>query len=343
MNKISKALCCFGLLIMISACEKNSVDEPKPEFQGFEVPSHFPEPVYAFEGNTITEAGFELGRQLFYDVRLSRGGEVSCGSCHAQVHAFSDHGLPLSIGVQGREGVRNTPSISNLAWYPDFMWDGGINHIEVMPIAPITAHAEMDMDLAELEDYLASQTDYPLQFAEAFGDTVITSARILKALTQFQGSMVSSKSKYDKYLLGQTNLNELETQGMNLFQDNCSSCHSGVLFSDFSFRNNGLDTAFADEGRAKITLNPDDLGKFRVPSLRNVRLTNPYMHDGRFFTLKQVLEHYNDGVQQSNTLDPSLQGGIALTDEEQDAIIEFLQTLSDFEFISDLRFSEPIE
>lgn len=343
MNYRTSLLLCVGALLLVSACVKDNVDEPEPKFQGFVVPPHFPEPVYSFEENEISQAGFDLGRKLFYDARLSRGEEISCGSCHAQVHAFSDHGLPISFGVEGREGVRNAPSISNLAWYPNFMWDGGINHIEVMPIAPLTAHAEMDMDLAELETYLANETEYPRYFESAFGDTAITSTRLLKALAQFQGSMVSSQSKYDKYLLGEASLNELQTQGMVLFQDNCASCHSGVLFTDFSFKNNGLDSVFTDQGRATITLDPEDLGKFRVPSLRNVRLTNPYMHDGRFVTLNQVVAHYANNVVSSNTLDPSLEGGIELSESEQEAIVEFLETLSDFEFISDLRFSEPIE
>jgi cytochrome c peroxidase len=315
------------------------MEEPQTSFRGFEVPPHFPEPIYDFEGNPPSQKVFELGRKLFFDARLSRGAQVSCGSCHAQVHAFADHGTSVSAGVDGLLGTRNSPPLSNLAWYPSFMWDGGVNHIEVMPLAPITNPEEMDFEIDELISYLQNETEYPELFGEAFGEEVIDTRNMLLAITQFQGLLVSARSKYDQYILGELTLSAEELAGMNLFEEKCSSCHSGVLQSDFSFRNNGIDSVFADEGRMRITNDPLDKGKFKVPSLRNVALTNPYMHDGRFSSLIRVLDHYSDGVISSPTLDPILEGGIPLTEDEKVELIAFLNTLSDFEFISNHNFA----
>lgn len=337
-----KLVLIFAVGLLASCNPDDETDEPQSTFEGFVVPSHFPEPVYAFEGNTPSEAGFELGRKLFYDTQLSIDNTISCGSCHAQVHGFADHGVSLSTGVDGLQGLRNAPSSTNLAWMPNFMWDGGINHIEVMPIAPITAEVEMNLALSEVVARLSSDDKYPGLFQAAFGSTEINSQKLLFALTQFQGLIVSSQSKYDQYVQSKIDFTQAERRGMLLFEDNCSSCHEGVLQSSFTFQNNGLDSVFtSDEGRARITLDPNDLGKFRVPSLRNVGMTGPYMHDGRYFTLQEVLEHYSDGIVQSATLAPELENGLALSEEEQADIISFLYTLSDFEMISDMRFSEP--
>lgn len=337
MNRQILAL--LGLLIFISC--KKEVSEPQSEFTVFEVPDHFPEPKYDFSGNPISEQGFELGRKLFYDPRLSVDGTVSCGSCHAQVHAFADHGLALSAGVDGKLGRRNAPGIYNLAWTPEFMWDGGIHHIELISLAPLTDSVEMAHTMEDLLTYLNNETEYPSEFESVFGTGEITSYELLLALTQFQGAIVSDGSKYDKYLRGEIQLTTEESEGMELFNSNCSSCHSGVLQTDFSYRNNGLDLTSDDQGRGRITLRESDMGKFRVPSLRNVRLTNPYMHDGRFPSLKAVLDHYDSGIQAHPNLDPQLQGGIELTEYEKERIIDFLKTLSDFELLSDQRFSEP--
>lgn len=336
-----RSILCGMCLIFLVACSAESPDTPSEPYVGFEAPDHFPAPVYDFEHNPVTEAGFELGRKLFYDTRLSIDGTISCGSCHAQVHGFADHNIPLSFGVEGRMGTRNTPGLANMAWVPAFMWDGGVNHIEVMPIAPITEHAEMANHLSDLISYLQQETEYPAAFEAAFGSDQINSQNLLRAITQFQGSLISARSKYDKWITGSIDLNAEEHEGREIFEAKCTSCHSGILFTDFSYRNNGLDSTFADEGRMRITLNPEDEGTFRVPSLRNVALTAPYMHDGRFRSLRQVLDHYTHRVVHSPTLDPTLVEGIPLSDAEQDRLIDFLQTLSDFDFISDHRFSEP--
>lgn len=333
----------FATGLLLSSCAPDMQEAPTEPFVGFVVPAHFPPPVYSFDGNPVTEAGFELGRKLFYDKRLSVDGTVSCGTCHAQVHGFADHNIPLSFGVEGRMGKRNTPGLANLAWIPAFMWDGGINHIEVMPIAPITDHAEMAHDLSRLITYLQSATEYPEAFQKAFGQSTINTQNLLRAIAQFQGSMVSYRSKYDKWLRGELSLTANEEAGRLIFEAKCSSCHPGPLFTDFTYRNNGLDSTFTDQGRMRITLDPQDEGSFRVPSLRNVALTGPYMHDGRFRNLRQVLDHYDHGIVQSPTLDLELLQGITLSTDEQDLLIDFLHTLSDFDFISDHRFSEPKE
>ncbi len=331
----------FVLLLFAAACSKNDGLEPSKTSDVFDVPAHFPPPVYHVGEVGIGSGGFELGKRLFYDSRLSRDGTISCGSCHAQVHAFADHSSALSVGIDGNLSKRNAPALTNLAWYPNFMWDGGINHIEVMPIAPLTDPNEMDNDLSELVNYLQQNTAYPNEFEEVFGSKQIDSQKILLAIAAFQGSIVSYRSKYDDYLTGQSQLSALEIDGKNIFEAQCSSCHSGVLLTDFSFRNNGLDSTFADAGRATITQNEADLGKFKVPSLRNVALTNPYMHDGRIPTLRQVLDHYSEGIVESKTLDESLRNGLALTEAEKDALVAFLQTLTDYELLGDSRFYEP--
>ncbi len=330
-----------GLLLV--GCQKNDDVVPQGEKLSFVVPSHFPEPVYDFSINQVSQEGVELGRKLFYDKRLSSDGTVSCGSCHAQVHGFADHGTSLSEGVEGKLGMRNAPGIFNLAWYPNFMWDGGINHLEVMPLAPFTDSSEMNMKLPDIIDFLRNDSEYEAMFSKVFGEGEIDTQKMLYALAQFQGMIVSDGSKYDKYLLGELSLEADEMSGLNLFESNCASCHAGVLQTDFSYRNNGLGLEYSDSGRHRITLDESDRGKFRVPSLRNAGLTNPYMHDGRFFTLEQVLEHYASGIQPHPNLDPSLQGGINLTESEQADIISFIHTLSDYELISNLEFSEPNE
>ncbi len=332
----------IGGLFLIG-CQNNDDTAPQGDELSFVVPNHFPEPVYDFSVNELSQEGFELGRKLFYDKRLSSDGNVSCGSCHAQVHGFADHGKALSEGVEGKLGKRNAPGIFNLAWHPNFMWDGAINHIEVMPLAPFTDSSEMDMELPAIIDFLNADSEYNPMFEKAFGAGEVDTQKLLYALAQFQGMLISSQSKYDKYLAGELSLDVDEMNGLTLFESNCASCHSGVLQTDFSYRNNGLDLEYEDSGRHRVSLLEDDKGKFRVPSLRNAGLTHPYMHDGRFFTLQQVLEHYTSGIQPHPNLDPSLQGGIELTESEQADIISFIHTLSDYEFISNLEFSEPNE
>ncbi len=309
-----------------------------------ELPAHFPSPVYTFSNNPLTEEGFQLGRKLFYDKRLSRTGTISCGSCHKQSHAFADPGMPVSAGVDGLMGLRNSPALFNLAWMPHFMWDGGVNHIDVMPVAPLTEPVEMDNDLPTLMAYLNSETEYPAEFEAVFGESQVTTPRVLWALAQFQGSMVSAGSKYDKFIEGRVSLAANEQRGMAVFEQHCSSCHQPPLFTDHSFRNNGLGGLHPEEqGHMTITKDSADYGKFKVPSLRNVALTYPYMHNGSLMSLEAVIEHYSEGIEPLANLDPVLSDPLYLSEEDKADLLDFLQTLTDFDFIGHPRFSDPFE
>lgn len=306
----------------------------------FEVPRGWPAPRYDFAGNPVTSAGFALGRRLFYDPILSRDGSIACGSCHQQFAAFAHLDHRVSHGIGGVNGKRNTPGLFNLAWQPDLMWDGSVHHLELQPVAPMSNPVEMGGSLALAVDKLRQDARYPGLFARAFGSPGIDSQRLLRALAQFTGTLVSADSRYDRYVQGREAFSAQERTGLELFRQHCASCHREPLFSDFSYRNNGLDAAPRDAGRAVISGRVEDQGRFRVPSLRNVALTAPYMHDGRYDSLRQVLDHYADGIRPSPTLDPALAGGVVLSASQRDALLAFLDTLSDESFIHDRRFAE---
>jgi cytochrome c peroxidase len=332
--------------ISITACRKEIMEEVIEPFLGFQKPANFPEPVYHFNTNPVTQAGFELGRKLFYEPRLSRNNTVSCGSCHIQAAAFTHHGHDVSHGIDDRLGKRNSPPIMNLAWNPSYMWDGGIFDLDLQPIAPITAHEEMDESVENVLAKLQAHPEYPALFQKAFGSSEITSARFLKALSQFMLLCISSNSKYDSVQRNEGAVfTALENQGYTLFQQKCSSCHTEPLFTDHSFRNNGIGVGFnGDAGRYDITLQDADKYKFKVPSLRNLQYTAPYMHDGRYYTLEAVLDQYSGNVLHSATLDPLLQQngvlGIPLRTTEKSALLAFLQTLNDKAFITNTMLAE---
>lgn len=329
----------FPLFFALSACTPDDVG-PDTSFS-FVAPGHFPPPTYDFERNPVSEAGFLLGKRLFEDVRLSRDNSVSCASCHQQAVAFADPQHRLSLGVDERVGVRNAPGLFNLAFTREFMWDGGIAHLDFVPTNAITSAFEMDETLAGVVVKLAADANYRDGFRQAFGQDTITSGLLLQALSQYQLMLVSDRSKYDDIVLERNgaSFTPAEERGAAFFNTNCSTCHAGVLFTDESYRNNGLDDDDnLDEGRSLITETEEDRGKFRVPSLRNVARTGPYMHDGRFSTLAAVLTHYRSGVRASTSLDPALTGGIPMSDGEMTDLIAFLETLTDWELISDQRF-----
>ena len=345
MSKLRYLSGLLWVIIVFASCAKNEENEettPSASFRGLVVPPHFPQPHYNFQNNPITEKGFELGRSLFYDPILSLDNTISCGSCHAQVHAFADHGTSASVGIDGRLGKRNSPPIQNMAWYTSFMWDGGINHLEVMPFAPITSTVEMGETMLGVETKLRAHPQYPQRFKEAFGAEEITSQRILYALAQFMSMMVSANSKYDKVLNGETAFTERELHGYHIFQQKCASCHAEPLFTDFSFRNNGMMEDYsADEGRSHITQDPNDYGKFKVPTLRNITLSHPYMHDGSIRDLSEVIDMYSSGVHQHFNTDPLLVDPFNFSDEEREALLYFLYTLEDYTFLGNHEFSEP--
>lgn len=340
-------LCCMVLCLHWAGCKVDpSFDiSPGGADVSFYVPEGWPEPVYRFEDNPLTKDGFGLGRKLFFDPRLSRDNSVSCGTCHQQFAAFANLDHPQSHGIDGKFGIRNAQGLFNLNWHPDMFWDGSVDHILNQPLRPLTDPVEMDEKPENIIEKLNSDAAYRNMFKRAFGSETATVESMFKALAQFMGAMISDNSKYDKHVRGEDggNLTAAENNGLNLFRTHCASCHKEPLFTDFSFRNNGLapNPAFNDKGRAVVTGKDEDNYRFKVPSLRNVGVTRPYMHDGRFETLEQALEHYNNGIHSAPNLDPLLADGIPLTENEKQDIISFLHTLTDHTFIKDSRFAEP--
>ncbi|NOS92762.1 MAG: cytochrome-c peroxidase [Cyclobacteriaceae bacterium] len=331
--------------VLCIACAEEAVDSNGSPYT-FRKPANFPEAAYTFENNPVTQKGFELGRALFYDPILSADSTIACANCHQQAAAFADPVHTLSRGVMDRSGTRNAPAIQNMAFQRLFFWDGGVKHLDFVPINAITSDVEMAEKIAHVVEKLQRNPSYVTKFNEAYQEPP-SSQKMLYALSQFMNLMVSANSRYDHYVRKEgESLTTAELNGLQLFTSKCSSCHATDLFTDGSFRNNGLDATFEkDNGRERITELAEDKGKFKVPSLRNVELTDPYMHDGRFKTLEQVLDHYATGVVNSETLDLILKRdegfGIPLTIEEKANIILFLKTLTDREFILDKRFSFP--
>ncbi len=334
----------FLFLAGIVACRKAFTEAA---FSGFQSPSNFPVPAYHFSTNNITKDGFELGRALFYETMLSANNTISCGSCHIQTSAFTHHGHSVSHGILDRMGTRNSPPIMNLAWNKTFMWDGGVFDLDLQAIAPITNHVEMDESMANVLNKLRASAKYRGLFAKAYGNDDITTANFLKSLSQFMLMCVSSNSKYDSVMRheGGTSFTKDEQEGYGIFKQKCSACHAEPLFTDQSFRNNGISISNTNDlGRYLITQDDKDKYTFKVPSLRNLEYTAPYMHDGRFFTVDAVLDHYTNQVQQTPNLDALLQmngvTGITITTAEKKLIGAFLNTLNDRSFLLDKRFSE---
>jgi cytochrome c peroxidase len=335
----------FFIAFVIGCKPDPDFNPAKTEAFEFKVPKGWPKPFYDFSNNAVTREKFELGRKLFYDTRLSRDNTISCGSCHQQFAAFAQLDHDVSHGVDDKLGTRNSPPIFNLNWHTSFFWDGGVNHLESQPINPIQNPVEMDEKIENIIEKLKKDATYISMFKTAYGDETINSQRIFKTLAQFMGMMISSNSKYDKYVRGEAggNMTNQELNGLAVFRAKCETCHKEPLFSDFSLRNNGLKpSAINDSGKAHITLNAADLYKFKVPSLRNLKYTAPYMHDGRFGTLEKVLDYYTKDVTVGPTLDPDMQGGnLQMTEQEKQDLLSFLNTLNDETFVKDSRFAEP--
>jgi cytochrome c peroxidase len=338
----------WAILPLFTCCSPNEEAVYHDMPIAFQKPSNFPEMVFDLQKYPLTEKGFELGKKLFYDGKLSSDGTISCGFCHEQSSGFTHHGHSLSQGVDGQTGNRNTPAIQNLAFQNSFMFDGAVSHLNLQPIIPISSKTEMNGSFSEIIKYLNTNSEYKHLFGLAFPKKPINTENMLNAMAQFLVMITSSNSKFDKYRRneagGEFTASELE--GYAIFNQKCASCHATDLFTDNSFRNNGLpvNPAINDIGRFRVTELPQDKYKFKVPSLRNIEKTAPYMHDGRLFTLEAVLEHYNSGVVNSGTLDPILNKngtlGIPLTAREKTNIIAFLKTLTDNQYLTDKRFSE---
>jgi len=341
-----KYLVFFPLLVLFLGCSSEDdeayvkIDEPYE----FDIPDYFPELKYTYQNNPITKNGVELGRRLFYEGKLSSNNLVSCAFCHEQAHAFTHHGHSLSHGVDDLVGIRNTPAIQNLAFQDEYFFDGAASNLEMVPIVPIHNPVEMNETLPSIISKLEASTEYQRLFAAAFEDQNISSTNIMKALAQFMTIVISKDSKYDEVMRDEATFSAQEETGYSLFQNKCASCHASAIFTDNSFRNNGLpvNPRINDKGRAEVSGSENDYYKFKVPSLRNVELTAPYMHDGRFGTLESVMQHYANNVQDYPNLDPLLKTetgvGIDLNPEEIEALIAFLKTLTDYQFITNDEF-----
>lgn len=320
--------------------------DKKPTPLKFEIPKGWPKPAKdIFAKNPLTEEGFQLGKKLFYDGNLSKDGFVSCASCHQQFAAFANYDHDFSHGVNNSFSKRNAPALINIAWMNKLHWDGAINHIEVQPLAPLTAENEMGENLDSVLLKLKKDTSYARFFKAAFGDAKITSQRMLKALAQFTGSLVSSNSKYDKVMRGEATFTDYEKRGYEIFKTNCASCHKEPLFTDNSFRNNGQPlNKKNDTGLMDITNKKEDSLKFKVPTLRNVQLTLPYMHDGHIYSIFKVIDHYTKGIDTSQSLlDPSLKRKFNISEKEKYELVYFLFTLTDSSFIKNPRFEPAIK
>ena len=307
-----------------------------------EVPKGWPKPHYDFKKNPLTEEGFQLGRKLFYDPILSRDNTISCASCHLQATGFTHIDHDLSHGIDGKIGTRNSLALMNLAWSKDFMWDGGVNHLEVQPLNPITSPLEMDETLEHVVQKLQQTHDYPSLFERAFGSSIITGQFTLKALSQFVVMLKSSNSKYDQVIRKEAFFNEQEQKGYDLFKQHCASCHQEPLFTSDQFEYNGLavDPTLNDYGRMKMTGRKEDSLRFKVPTLRNIQFTFPYMHDGRFKTLTEVIKHYN-GLSKNKLLPKELVEPMNLADNDRVDIVAFLKTLTDNEFLFNPKYGYP--
>lgn len=344
-----KMLLPFALLSVVLcwgvACKKDQTTQADYTVR---LPSNFPAPVYDLSNNPVTEAGFELGKRLFYDPILSRDSTIACADCHISYSAFSHPDHATSHGIDGLFGKRNAPAIQNLIWQKSFFWDGGVPEMDFIAINPIQNPVEMDESPARAIQKLNRHAEYQAMFKRAFpGRDSIDGPQMLMAFSQFMAMLVSADSRYDQYVRKETGgeLNAAELGGLETFQAKCASCHATDLFTDHTYRNNGINSDFThDQGRYEVSSLPDDIGKFKVPSLRNIAVTGPYMHNGKFKTLESVVEHYASGVKNSATLDPLLtqngQLGIALTETEKTNLVAFLKTLTDDTFIRDKRFQK---
>lgn len=347
---------CFCMLWIFAALVFSVFTGCKDDFEGeayiadqaydLEIPADFPALAFDRDKNPVTVNGVALGKKLFYEGRLSRNNSISCGFCHIQENAFTHHGHPVSHGIDNRLGIRNAPPIQNMAFLSNYTWDGVSHDLDERSLVPITTDFEMDSSMPEVVGKLNADANYKKLFKAAFGDENITGERVLKAISQFMATMVSADSKYDRVLKGKTAFTAEENEGYQLFRNNCASCHSGALFTDESFRNTGMyyNAQYNDRGRYRVTLDWNDNMNFRVPSLRNVEYTAPYMHDGRFTTLEAVLNFYSDLVENQPNLDPLLKKdghvGISMNATEKQYIIAFLNTLSDQNFITNKAFAE---
>jgi len=342
-------------IIAFKSCKKDDEILPyEPTPYQLVLPTGLP-PMYIPANNPFTVEGIELGRRLFYDELLSGNNTMSCATCHHPSMNFTDTAR-VSIGIDGIAGTRNSMPLINLGWQTSFFWDGRVNTLEEQVLHPVINPIEMHDRWPNVVWELIQDEKYPEMFRRAFGDRGIDSVKVSKALAQFIRTMISANSRYDQMRRGEIVFDSSESLGMELFNKDkdetnniagadCFHCHGEPMFTSNLFHNNGLDAIFSDFGRGLITGNPNDNGKFKAPTLRNIALTAPYMHDGRFATLDEVVEHYSFGLVFSPTIDPLMKfvanGGVELSPTEKNQLIAFLNTLTDYDFATNPAFQDP--
>ncbi len=311
----------------------------------FYIPDKWPNPIYDFSKNQLSESKVTLGKVLFYDPLLSADGTISCASCHSPFSAFSHTDHDLSHGIKDRIGFRNASALMNLAWQSNFMWDGAVHHLDVQALAPLSHPDEMGSSIDTLVQRLNQSRMYASLFEKAFGNPEATGEKTLKAISQFMLTLISAGSNYDRVMSLKDTFTVQEAKGYKLFKMHCASCHKEPLFTTHQFANNGLqvDTTLNDIGRYKITKDKKDLYLFKIPTLRNIEYSYPYMHDGRFKKLSQVLNHYSSGIHHSSTLSENLKQPLDLSSNDKVDIISFLLTLSDKEFVFNKKHQFPLE
>ena len=336
------------LIIALYACQKDiPIVEPfsyNPNYLELDIPKGFPLP-HIPENNPMTLEGVALGKKLFYDPILSGNNTMSCANCHFQSKAFSDPSQ-FSIGIEGILGNFNASALINLAWNTSNFWDGRSPTLEDQAFSPITSFIELhSSNWNEISNKIMTNKQYKILFREAFNTETIDSTHIVKAIAQFERTLISGDSKFDKFLDYRAILNPSELRGKEIFnteKGDCFHCHSYPLFTSNEFHNNGLDIdSEMKQGRFNVTNDINDKGKFKSPSLRNIELTAPYMHDGRFQTLEEVVEHYNFGGHNSSTIDPLMKKvgiGLGLNTQDKLDLINFLKTLTDTSFINNKEF-----
>ncbi len=358
----------FFLILMVAVACQDDDDDKQANTPD---PAVFDDTPYAFDSqglpppqaiqadNELTVEGVKLGKMLFFEPMLSKNNALSCGSCHNQTTGFTDTAR-FSVGVDGIPGGRQAMSVFNLAWHTnEFFWDGRSNLLRDQALEPIKDPVEMNETLENVLAKLRGSNMYRDQFIRAFGSDEITSEKMGLAMEQFMLSIVSGNSKYDRFKMGLEELTESEMRGLELFEmeynpffpefsgADCQHCHGGPNFENDLYMNNGLDTDadIQDIGRQAATGDPADRGRFKVPSLRNIALTAPYMHDGRFETLEEVVDHYNEGIKISASLDGALLAteptGLLLTDQDKTDLVNFLHTLTDESLATNPEYANP--
>lgn len=333
----------ISIVVLLLACEKedDKIDTSTTEPQLLSIPNGFPKMPFP-EGNELTQARWDLGKKLFYEKRLSIDKSLSCGSCHQASLAFADN-VALSPGVFKRAGTRNAPSLANVGYHPYLLREGSVPNLEMQVLVPIQEHNEFNHNIVNIVNELKQDASYAAMSIEAY-ERAFDSFVLTRAISVFQRTMVSGNSAYDQFTFQHkiSALSPVEKKGMKLFfsnRTNCSNCHSGFNFTNYSFENNGLDTIYSDKGRFRLTNDSTDEALFKVPSLRNVGLTAPYMHDGRFTSLEEVIDHYDKGGENHKNKSALIQS-LQLSREEKTELIAFLNSLTDYSFTSDSKWSE---